>query len=109
MLFKPSLIVGFAAFAVVPPAVGFAAQPPSRIAPISNVRNARTAMRPSTEGQYPSTLKAGVAEFLARAVLHDKAGFQFLDGPGRREAAGGHSVVFYAVRKCSQWGHYFRV
>jgi hypothetical protein len=41
---------------------------------------------PQTEWQYPSTLKAGVAELLAGAVFDDKAAVQFFDGPGRREA-----------------------
>jgi hypothetical protein len=30
-------------------------------------------------------------------VVHDEAGFQFLDGPGRREAAGGQ--LFGNLRK----------
>jgi hypothetical protein len=28
-----------------------------------------------------------IGKLLPAAVLHDKAGFQFIDGPGRREAA----------------------
>jgi hypothetical protein len=42
-------------------------------------------------------------------VTDNEAGEAFLNGPRRREATGGHSTFFYAVRKCSQWGHYFRV
>jgi hypothetical protein len=35
-------------------------------------------------------LKVDIGQLLAAAVLHDKAGFQFLDRPGRREAARHH-------------------
>ncbi len=33
-------------------------------------------------------LEVDIRELLAAVVFHDKARFQFLDGPGRREAAG---------------------
>jgi hypothetical protein len=34
-------------------------------------------------------LEIDIRQLLVGTVLHDEAGFQFLDGPGRREAAGG--------------------
>jgi hypothetical protein len=34
-------------------------------------------------------LEIDASQFLPGTVLHDKAGFQFIDGPRRREAAGG--------------------
>ena len=54
-------------------------------------------------------LKIDIRELLPVVVAHYKARVLFLDGPRRREAAGGHSAVSYAARKYSQWGHYFRV
>jgi hypothetical protein len=54
-------------------------------------------------------LEIGIGEPLAVGVANDKTGGLLVDGPGRREAAGGHGVVFFdAVGGCSQWGHYFR-
>ncbi len=35
-------------------------------------------------------LEVDVGQLLSGAVLHDEAGFQFLDGPGRRETAFRH-------------------
>jgi len=36
-----------------------------------------------------------IGELLAGAVDHDVAGVQFLDRPGRREAAGGHGAELF--------------
>jgi hypothetical protein len=44
-------------------------------------------------------LEINIGKLLAVVVAHDKAGLQFFDGPGRREAAGGvnhySTAVFY--------------
>jgi hypothetical protein len=38
-------------------------------------------------------LKVNKRQLLTRAVLHNEAGFQFLDGPGRREATRGEEGI----------------
>ena len=47
-------------------------------------------------------VEVDIGELLAALVAHNKASRLFLDRPWRREAAGGPSAFFYAVRKCSQ-------
>jgi hypothetical protein len=64
--------------------------PPSSRAPIAP---------PSSRTLIPPRL---VSKSHSRTVLHDERRTNILGRPRRREAAGGHSAFFYAVRKCSR-------
>jgi hypothetical protein len=49
-------------------------------------------------------LEIDIGELLTVVVAHDKAGFQFVDGPRRREAAHGHLLLrAYAVTRQVAW------
>jgi hypothetical protein len=43
-------------------------------------------------------LEINVSELLPAVVAHDKAGIQFLDGPGRPEAADAEAITSYCQR-----------
>jgi hypothetical protein len=46
---------------------------------------------------------SNIRQLLPGAVYHDKAGFQFVNRPGRRKAAGGINPIFWA-RTLSEGG-----
>jgi hypothetical protein len=48
-----------------------------------------------------------VSRTLSVSIADTKQGSSMDQGGGKRRA--GVARFFYAVRKCSQWGHYFRV